>query len=647
MNHTWSASELLSAAPPARITISQWAVQKRELSRGSAVTGLYPLELTPFFGPIMDACGSTDIDQVSVCACAQIGKNTMYENVIGYYVDQDPSPVYVVLANQETSEYMATERFAAMFRDSAELSYLYDEKTFNNAKIKTKNGAVIYFGWASSVAKMGSKNIRITFGDEVDKPGWKLASGEASSKHLLKQRTASYPTGYYKNLWCSTPKKKEDNITVFGDSADIIYDWHAKCQYCGQKQPLRFSPKYCYGFHDNLYRAKDGTMNKFGRVVWDGGRDATKEQIKNARYECGECGAKWTTQEKNTAVCEGEMVGRTEPTDNDRHVHFHLNRLYSLMDAGNLATRVDEFVKVFRLPKELQADALQDIVNSTLAEPWQTVIKISTDSEEKVLKSRVSLPPQTIPEEAVALTAFVDVQKHGFWFSVRAFARDFSSWLIHYGFLGSWPDVEDLLFNTVYPTRGSDSGMRIWRAAVDTGGGEKFENMSMVEETYNWLRKNARGRGCRVWGTKGSSKPFPGPELSRTGKPLDKSPSGKPMPRGFRITLLDSHKLKNIFHSRLKSAIDGDPDRPAYLHSGVGVDYARQILAEELTLDDRGQEFWRQKRYDNHLLDCECGCIALAEPDWEGGGVNLIRGRATAKARRRNGAKIYSKGVGR
>ncbi|MHC1745334.1 MAG: phage terminase large subunit family protein [Syntrophobacteraceae bacterium] len=52
--------------------------------------------------------------------------------------------------------------------------------------------------------------------------------------------------------------------------------------------------------------------------------------------------------------------------------------------------------------------------------------------------------------------------------------------------------------------------MRIWRAAVDTGGGNREDGLSMTEDTTNWLRRNGVGRGCRVWATKGSSTPLAG-----------------------------------------------------------------------------------------------------------------------------------------
>ena len=62
----------------------------------------------------------------------------------------------------------------------------------------------------------------------------------------------------------------------------------------------------------------------------------------------------------------------------------------------------------------------------------------------------------------------------------------------------------------------------------------------------------------------------------------------------------------------------------AYLHKDTGEDYARQITAEEKRRDKKGNEEWVQIRRDNHLLDCECGAQIVVDPEWPGGGLNII-----------------------
>jgi phage terminase large subunit GpA-like protein len=281
-------------------------------------------------------------------------------------------------------------------------------------------------------------------------------------------------------------------------------------------------------------------------------------------------------------------------------------------------------------------DALKDFLNKHAAEPWRVLVRES--SADELLQGRGVLPRQVVPQEAVGITCGIDVQKYGFWFVVRAWANDFSSWLIDYGHLATWEDVETLLFDTRWPVDASGRTAGIWRAAVDTGGGEQDGSVSMTEETYFWLRRNGSGRGCRVWGTKGASRLLAG-KLS-VGKPLDKAPSGKPIQGGLQIVSLNTDALKDTVTYRLEQARSGGA-MPAWLHQDTGDDYARQILAEAKQVDDKGVECWVQLRKDNHLLDCEVMCHALADPEWPGGGVNLLRPAGTPAP----GRRVRSSGV--
>jgi phage terminase large subunit GpA-like protein len=151
-----------------------------------------------------------------------------------------------------------------------------------------------------------------------------------------------------------------------------------------------------------------------------------------------------------------------------------------------------------------------------------------------------------------------------------------------------------------------------------------------------------------VWGVKGSPG-LKGPEVIKLGRLLDSTPSGKPLPGGLQLVLIDTFKLKSAFRARLTAAIEDDRgSRPAYLHSGTGVDYAKQILAEELVMDEKGVESWSNTfGRDNHLLDCEIGCMALADPEWPGGGVNLLRRSVgnNATPEQNTGRRIISRGI--
>ena len=614
----WSDSERLAWKPPDNLLVSEHAERVRVLGPPSEERGPLRLSRTPYLVPIMDAAIDPYVEEIVFCGPAQVAKTEFAMSVVSFFSDQEPCSILYVMADENTAKYVAEHRIQKMFRNSPALRGLIDETAFGIKEIALRNGAHIMLAWASSVSALASRPCRVVILDEIDKPGYSTTTREASPLSLAKERTATFSNRLI--LKTSTPTLDTGNVMQEMESCDAIFDWHVPCPMCGVFQPLRWGPEYCHGFKEGVYLDADGaTRRALGRVKWDGGRHAKPEQIEAAAYECGACGALWTNGQKKVAVGLGKMVPREKIKRKIRKAGFHVNRLYSLLaKSGDLSVLVDDFIGCLDKPT-----LLQGFVNSALAEPWKQVI-VDTQSLD-VLRAKSELQPQTVPESAVALTCGIDVQKSGFWFAVRAWARDYTSWLIHHGFLPSIQDVEELLFGTHYPMIAGGQ-MRIVRAAMDTGGGEGQyqDGPSTTEMTYQWIRKNGQGRGCRVWGAKGASHPFAHGGFLQIGKPIDKTPSGKPLPGGLQIISVNTGAVKDMYHARLAAAIAGEGVEPAYLHAGTGTDYAAQIKAEEKRIPLRGNPEWVQVRRDNHLLDCECLAMAAADPGWPGGGVNLV-----------------------
>jgi phage terminase large subunit GpA-like protein len=173
--------------------------------------------------------------------------------------------------------------------------------------------------------------------------------------------------------------------------------------------------------------------------------------------------------------------------------------------------------------------------------------------------------------------------------------------------------------------------MRIWRAGLDTGGGEKYQNeetgdkMSMSEETYWWIVANAIGKGVQIFATKGASRPIPG--MFKKGDPLMKTPSGKKLPDWFHIIQIDTSQMKDTIHFGLTQAANREAGA-LYLHKDTDETFARHILSEEKRIDLKTKAVeWVRVRPDNHLFDASIIAAALARPQWIGGGVNLIAPR--------------------
>lgn len=637
MTVDWSDQERTAWRPREKLAVSEWTEKYRELRAQAEEKGPMRMSRTPYLVPILNMGNRIDpapecnpnrvsysqVDEVVFCKPAQIAGTEGVISLAGYFTHQEPCTVMVCLADEDTASYIANNRIQPMYTESEAMRPLIVPGHFNSSEMAFTNGAYVLIGWASSVSKIASRPARILIADEIDKPGYYAKSKEASALSLIRERKEAFYSGMIFML--STPTVEGGNIAAEMESCDVVFDWHVPCPKCGVFQPLRWSLKYAEEFKDGFYRDRDGKMRSIGGVFWEGGRAASKKEIAAARYKCGSCEAKWTTEQKDAAVARGMMVPRTEITHTPRKVGFHISRLYSLLGkSGNIAKLVTDWCDIHRTSDIFQLKKKkQGFINSTLAYLWKEVL-VRPEIED-VLKARCDLAPATVPADAVALTCGIDMQKYGFFYVVRAWARDYTSWLIQYGQLETWTDVERLLFETTFP-RASGDPVPIWRAALDTGGGASgSEDFTMTEQAYFWLRKNAVGRGARVFGTKGSAKPLAG--KLHIGKPFDKTPSGKPLAGGLQIIMLDTEQLKDMYHYRLAQARDGGT-QAAYLHAEVGNDYALQILAEEKRTNDKGLPAWVQVKRDNHFLDCETMAMVCAEPEWPGGGVHIVAAQA-------------------
>ena len=592
---------------------SQWCEMHRVLTM-SSLPGKWKNEITPYLAGIMDASFFHSVREITVCAAPQSGKSEAVTNCIAVAIDQAPGPAILIYPDEKTSDENNEDRYQAMIKSSPRLrSYmtgLADDMT------KNRIGLVhmpIYFGWARSSSSMANKPCRYAVNDETDK----YVDGKRETSAILqtKNRLTTY-VGEEKHWIISSPSIPSGPIWKCFLAAQVRFDYFVKCPLCGGYHKMIF---------DQIKWAHKAEPGDDGKC-----HSEDPEQIESAGlawYECPHCMAKWNDYERDLAVRHGhwrdretgielfEYLGKYLPAKIAFHIPAWLSRFVPLAKTAACFLRglkdIDEFKNFF---------------NKHKAEPWKLTI-VSKDKE-GILAARVpGLPAQTVPEDAILLTCGVDVQQFGFWFAVRAWAPYMTSWLIHYGFLPTWSDVERILFETAYPTLGDPGrSLRIFRACVDTGGSKKFADMTMTEEAYFWLLKNRGRGGVGLWGTKGSSTSLPG--MLNLGNGIMSTPSGKKLPDVLRLLIIDTDKAKDQFHWRLKLAASDDTRSlpgVAFLHSAVGEDYASMILAEEKQINDKGREEWvNVHERPNHLFDADLLSCVCAEMEFPGGGLRIL-----------------------
>jgi len=92
--------------PPPRLTLSEWSNRYRMLSaEASFRVGPYSTDDAPYQREPMDCISDPRVRQVVCRWGSQLGKTECFiNNVVGYYIDQDPAPILVLQPTLEMAE---------------------------------------------------------------------------------------------------------------------------------------------------------------------------------------------------------------------------------------------------------------------------------------------------------------------------------------------------------------------------------------------------------------------------------------------------------------------------------------------------------------------------------------------------------------
>jgi len=585
-----------------KLIISQWAARYRIVTNGPKI-GRWDNSVTPYLVEPMDTLNLPWVRQIILQFAPQTGKTQVAFNFLLYCIDQDPGPAMYIMPDEKVTKRIIRRRILPTFRGTPRIAELMSPHAADTTTLAVQfiNGMDLMMAWATSAAEMASESVRYLIRDETDKfPDF--SGKEADPRSLSDMRTNAYPDTK-KIIDISTPT---DETSLIGKAleteADEIRHYFAVCPIC--KAPQRMV---------------------FNQFTWPESCRDPRELVRKrlAHYQCVACGMLWDDYRRNLAVRAGFWQA-DDPVERPVVVGFQLPSWYSPFIS------LSSVVAAYLRGKE---DPAKKYVFITQHEAEVYRETITTKEEDKILEHRTALPPLIVLPEAITLTCGIDCQKLSFWFVVRAWAEDLTSWLIQYGSLANWDDVSNLVFNTAYRVHDSDKTMGIWRTAIDTGGGETdSDDWSRTEEIYQWLRNQppigwdsiSKKPVYKVYGCKGASHTQLQTVRVTT---IDKFPSSqKAIPGGLELRLLNVNALKALIHYRLergreldaKGNVTGvkEESQRFFLHAATGEDYARQLLAEELRRDKKGKKTWVRVRKANHLLDAECLAAACADGSW-------------------------------
>ena len=559
-------STMQTFRPPPKLTVSEWADNYRKLSpESSAESGSWRTSRCEYQREIMDSFNSPGIERIVVMTSSQVGKTEILLNALGYYVDQDPSPVMVVQPNLTMGQAFSKDRLAAMIRDSDKLREVVSDAksrdSGNTTMHKKFPGGHITISSSGSPAGLASRPIRCLFLDEIDRFEHNV-KGEGSPISLATARTKTFFNR--KIFMCSTPTIKGISaIESAFEESDMRY-YNVPCPECDHYQVL-----------------------KWKNVVWDENKPET------AVYACEDCGSLIEESSKQWMINNGKWVATNAL---NKTAGFHISELYSVWSTwADMATN---FLEAKKNP-----ETLKTFINTALGQSWEE--QGDTVEYEALLQRRLNYDHTAIPEEVLVIVAGVDTQKDRLEITITGYGRNYEAWVIdHRIFWGDpnaancWADL-DAYLKTRFKTE-SGRVMPISCTCVDSGG-------HSTNAVYQFTKpRQAR----RIFAIKG---------LSVAGKPIANKPSyvGKNKAVLYGV---GTDSAKEAIYARLTTDID---QTTLHFPSDVDEEYFKQLTAEKRVAKFvRGKKslVWKQIRPRNEALDCLVYCFAaiyILNPNWD------------------------------
>jgi phage terminase large subunit GpA-like protein len=554
-------------APPPKLSLSEWADRYRVISPEFAPEpGKWHTDRAPYLRAMMDAISDPSNETVVFFTAAQIGKTECLLNAIGYYIDQDPSPILVVYPTIGDAEKWSTGRLAPMVRDTPRLAdRVKDPRSRDSGNtILRKNfsgGQVLMVG-ANAPSGLAGWPIRIVLADEIDRYA-RSAGTEGDPIALAKKRTLNFWNR--KIVLATTPTIKGFSRGEKAYAESDQREYHVPCPHCRQTQLLTW-----------------------GSLIWEQGKPETVHAV------CEHCGAvieetdkAWMLEPANGAEWVPKNPGHRTPG-------FWINALYSPW--ARWPKLVQEWLEAQGFREELQV-----FTNTVLGELWeetgdQVPLHLLFDRLEPygpTPNPTVRPDSAPVPSGACVLTCGVDVQGDRLEVRVWAWGPREESWLVEReiipgdpgdaGARGPWGPLDAFLRRSYEHKDGAR--LALSSTFIDSGGHH-------TKEVYAFCRERL---ARKIFACKGSS---------MEGHPLLSRPTRSNSGRAI-LFMVGTSTAKDSFASQLRITAHG----AGFVHLP---DWADREELEQLTSEKKHTRYskgrpyrlWVPTRDANHALDC-------------------------------------------
>lgn len=574
----WEPAERAAWRSVKRQRVSDWADRERVLDpMFTAEPGRWRTDRVPYAREWMDSASERHVRRITLMASTQVGKTEAMNNIAGYYIHQDPAPLMLVMPSRETAKLAGERRIMPMVRASPSLAAeLTDRQHDTRSREVVFRRCILYFRSAQSPTDLASVPVRVVLGDECDKwPKW--TGREAAPLSLAMERTRTF----YDHLvvLASTPTTRSGLILQEYEQGDRRQFW-VPCVLCSAWQTFQWR-----------------------NVRWPADIRTGNEMIarREAWYQCATCSGTIDDRAKLRMIEQGEWCPQSiefdawrnggRAADRAQHRSYHIWAAYSpWVPWWKLAA-------TFLDAKDDPA-RLMNFTNSWLAEVWEERLEAATATMvEACIDAKHAM--WEVPEQAVVLTAAVDVQKDGLHFAVVAWGADEEHWLVGVDVVTDWNELGTILFRNEWGTK---------RLPI---------RLCCVDSRY---RRDEVLDFCRTWTAarmiQGVERDAPIPFVATK---LDKHPrTGATIPGSISVWSINVAYFKDLLAHRMTTTADGTA-LVGRMHLPSDLPQARrhELASEHKVVERKGTKTrarWTIKpgHRRNELLDLMTYCAAAA-----------------------------------
>lgn len=479
----------------------------------------------------MDAITDDSIETVVLMMPSQSGKTEIELNAIGYYIDQEPSPILAVFPKEDMGKAFSEERLSPMLRDTLVLrGKVKDPRSRDSKNTKLSKhfpGGHISIVGANSPGNLAMRPIRILLFDEIDR--YPDSSGnEGDVVDLAKKRTTTFFNR--KSIIVSSPTLKGESRIESAYEQSDQRKFYVPCKHCGHHQILLFK-----------------------NISWEK-KETIGQTVATAFYHCEKCGVSWTEKDRMWSVKNGEWRSHSEFIDT---AGFWINGLYSPW--LSIQDIVKEFLTVRKDPERLKV-----LVNTIFTETWEDDGQDAADEDS--LMNRAEEHNGKIPFGFGVQVCTVDIQDNRFEILVKSFGRNEESWVLErtaiFGDpskLEIWKKLDLYIQRTWMHENGKSYGLDI--TLIDTGG-------HFTDEAYRFIKpREVR----RVYGIKGGSHNHKSAAIISRPSKRNK---GK-----INLFVLGVFTAKELIASRLRN---DEPGTTGFIHfpKSLKAEYFKELASE-------------------------------------------------------------------